>query len=96
MKYSILFMVDARGWLRMIVRYKGKRITYNVGFNVDTGKWNKETQRCKGTLLMARSLFQHQKLMLRYKGMRTRLILLRPLFVQSQLSKILRQLSMKN
>lgn len=47
MKYSILFMVDARGWLRMIVRYKGKRITYNVGFNVDTGKWNKETQRCK-------------------------------------------------
>lgn len=23
------------------------RITYNVGFNVDTGKWNKETQRCK-------------------------------------------------
>lgn len=47
MKYSILFMVDARGFLRMIVRYKGKRITYNVGFNVDVGKWNKETQRCK-------------------------------------------------
>lgn len=48
MKYSILFMVEAsRGWLRMIVRYKGKRITYNLGFNVNQEKWNKEMQRCK-------------------------------------------------
>lgn len=47
MKYSILFMVDDRSKLRMVVRYKMKRMTYSLGFSVDKGKWNKESQRCK-------------------------------------------------
>lgn len=47
MKYSILFMVDNRGKLRMVVRYKMKRMFYNLSFSVDKEKWNTETQRCK-------------------------------------------------
>lgn len=47
MKYSILFMVDFRSKLRMIVRYKGKRMFYNLFLSVDKEKWNKDTQRCK-------------------------------------------------
>lgn len=40
-------MVDARGGLRMVLRHKGKRITYSLGYSVDAKKWNKDTQRCK-------------------------------------------------
>lgn len=47
MKYSILFMVDDRSRLRMVVRYRMKRFTYSLGFSVDKEKWNKDTQRCK-------------------------------------------------
>lgn len=47
MKYSILFMPDNRAHLRMVVRYMGKRLFCNVGYNIDTDKWNKDTQRCR-------------------------------------------------
>lgn len=47
MKYSILFMIGRRSELRMVVRYKMHRIFYNLGYNVDKEKWNKDTQRCK-------------------------------------------------
>lgn len=47
MKYSILFMVDFRNKLRMVVRYMGKRMFYNLFYSVDKDKWNKDSQRCK-------------------------------------------------
>ena len=47
MKYSILFMPDSNGRLRMVVRYLGKRICFNVGYTVDLAKWSRDIQRCK-------------------------------------------------
>lgn len=48
MKYSILFWIETeRGTLRMTIRYKMKRISYNVGCSVDERKWDKNMQRCK-------------------------------------------------
>ena len=47
MKYSVSFTVDTRGQLRMMVRYSGKRMAYNVGYHVDREKWNYDDQRCK-------------------------------------------------
>ena len=40
-------MLDTKQHLRMIVRYQGKRMCYNVGYTIDPKKWNKDTQRCK-------------------------------------------------
>lgn len=47
MKYSVLFCPDAKGHLRMYVRYLGKRICFNVGFRIEPDKWDKSTQRCR-------------------------------------------------
>lgn len=40
-------MLGRRSELRMVVRYKMHRLFYNIGYNIDKDKWNKETQRCK-------------------------------------------------
>lgn len=47
MKYSILFCPDPKGHLRMYVRYRAKRICFNVGYTIDVAKWSRDMQRCK-------------------------------------------------
>lgn len=46
-KYGYHFTIDERGYIRMVVRYLSRRITLNVGLQVNPSKWDRNSQRCK-------------------------------------------------